>query len=144
MRKSPNKPFRDNGFYNVTRGRQSDHFFVLPTLSISSRRLVQWHTASLSIFAGWGWFFVQVNLFEKTADTSPEFLREHMMSLMGVLSTASLQIADMQACLDFLDKNPHITTIIKNGNLSHPYIQALIHRTMAHQPFIRRPVPERQ
>lgn len=138
MIKSQNYPLGKNKFYNIQRGKKDNHFFfILPSIIISPKKFLHWDVMMFSIFIAWGSFFVQFNIFEIVKDTNTEVFKENMANLLSILKSSGYTIADMQAALDYLNKNTYLIQVIKNANLEHPYIKNLILSFFQSQPFIK-------
>lgn len=138
MKKSRNYTLGKNKFFNIQKGRKENQFFFfLPTIMSSPKKLLHWDLIMFSIFLGWGNFFIQFNIFEVVKDTNTEVYKENMSTLMVFLKNNGLGINDMQAALEFLNKNNYIVQLIKNSNLEHPYIKAVFLQTLQGLPFIR-------
>lgn len=138
MKKSANKPFGKNKFFNIYKGKkENSYFFILPCVSISPKKNLHWDMTIFSIFLAWGNYFIQFNICEIVKDTNTEVYKENMVGLIKVLKTANLMISDMQAALEFLQKNPYLVNIIKNANLEHPYVKNLLISQIQQQNFIK-------
>lgn len=138
MKKSKNYTLGKNKFFNIQKGKKKNHFFFfLPTIMASPKKLLHWDLIMFSIFLGWGNFFIQFNIFEVVKDTNTEVYKENMSTLMVFLKNNGLGINDMQAALEFLNKNNYIVQLIKNANLDHPYIKSIFLQTFQGLPFIR-------
>lgn len=137
MKKTENKKLGKNKFYNIYKGKkESGFFFVLPTISISPKKILNWDISVYSIFLAIGKYFVQFNICEIVKDTNTEVFKENMVALLGILRSNSLKVNDMPACIEFLNKNQHIILIIKNSNVSHPYVRNIVSSYFNNQPFI--------
>ena len=79
-----------------------------------------------SIFFAWGRFYYQINIFEIIKNSSTEVFKENMVTLLNFLKSNKLTINDIPAALDYLNKNNYIVQVIKNSDLSHPYIKTLL------------------
>lgn len=127
MIKTKNKNLNKNKFYNIQKGKSTDDFFfVLPTISISPKKLLHWDMKMHSIFFAWGRFYYQINIFEIIKNSSTEVFKENMVTLLNFLKSNKLTINDIPAALDYLNKNNYIVQVIKNSDLSHPYIKTLL------------------
>jgi hypothetical protein len=56
---------------------------------------------------------------------------------MGFFKSNGFSITDMQAALEFLNKNIYLVQLIKNSNIDHPYIKTVFLSTFQNLPFIR-------
>lgn len=129
MIKSKNKNLNKNKFYNIQKGKYTDDFlFILPTISVSPKKLLHWDMKMYSIFFAWGRFYYQINIFEIIKNSNTEVFKENMVGLLNFLKANKLTITDIPAALDYLNKNNYIVQIIKNSDLSHPhpYIKSLL------------------
>ncbi len=146
MTTSKNRFLSKNKYYNINKGVQ-DYLFLLPSISLSSKRNFQWDMTVFSIFIAWGKFFIQINIYEIIKDIDSKMTKENMQKLIGVLKSAQLTInpdpEEMKKAIEFINKNPYIMQIIKNGNLSHHYVRTILVQNFYHQSFIKRPVPAR-
>lgn len=138
MKTSKNYNIGKNKFFNIAKGKKDNHFFFcLPSIVIAPKSFLNWDTVMFSIFIAWGKFFIQFNICEIVKNTSPEVYKETMSSLMGVLKSLGIDIVDGPASLNFLNKNPHLTQIVKNGNLNHTYIKIIFSHYFQNQPFVK-------
>jgi len=129
MIKSKNKNLNKNKFYNIQKGKYTDDFlFILPTISVSPKKLLHWDMKMYSIFFAWGRFYYQINIFEIIKNSNTEVFKENMVSLLNFLKANKLTITDIPAALDYLNKNNYIVQLIKNSDLTnpHPYIKSLL------------------
>lgn len=138
MKKSRNRTIGKKKFYNIQRGKkENSFFFFLPTIMLSPKKFLHWDLIMFSVFLGWGNFYLQFNLFEIVKDTNNEVFKENMASLVAFLKDNGYGITDMQAALEFLNKNTHLVQLIKNSNINHPYIKMVFINSLQNLPFIR-------
>jgi hypothetical protein len=126
MIKSKNKTLNKNKFYNIQKGKYLDFLFILPTISISPKKLLHWDMKMYSIFLAWGRFYYQINIFEIIKNSNTEVFKENMVTLLNFLKSNKLTINDIPGALDYLNKNNYIVQLLKNSDLSHPYIKSLL------------------
>ena len=127
MIKTKNKDLNKNKFYNIQKGKQADDFFfILPTISISPKRLLHWDMKMFTIFIAWGKYYYQINVFEIIKNSNTEVFKDNMVVLLNFLKTNKLTINDIPTALDYLNKNNYLVQLIKNSDLKHPYVKALM------------------
>lgn len=127
MTTTKNKTLNKNKFYNVQKGKyKNDFFFILPTISISPNKLLHWDMKMFTIFFAWGKYYYQVNVFEIIKNTNTEIFKDNIVTLLGFLKSNKLIINDIPTALDYLNKNNYLVQLIKNSDLKHPYIKALL------------------
>lgn len=137
MSKSQNKTISKNKFYNVQKGKYNeDYFFILPTITISPKKLLHWDMKMFTIFLAWGKFYYQINVFEIIKNTNTEVFKENMLTLLNFLKSNKMTINDIPSALDYLNKNNYLVQILKNSDLTHPYIKALLLSIFQHLSFI--------
>jgi hypothetical protein len=137
MNKSKNKIINKNKFFNIQKGKfNEDFFFILPTISFSPKKFLNWDMKMFSVFLAWGRYYYQINIFEIIKNTNTQLFKENMVTLLNFLKTNKLTINDIPAALDYLNKNNYLIQLIKNSNLEHPYIKALILNIFQNLPFI--------
>ena len=138
MKTSKNYNLGTNKFFNIVKGAKDNKFiFCFPSLIISPKHYLYWDTVMFSIFFVWGKYFIQFNICEIVKNTSTEVFKETLISLTSFLKTCNLEIIDKTAILNYLNKNPYITQVIKNANLEHPYVKTILTGTFQNQPFIK-------
>ena len=127
MIKTKNKDLNQNKFYNIQKGKQADDFFfILPTISISPKRLLHWDMKMFTIFIAWGKYYYQINVFEIIKNSNTEVFKDNMVVLLNFLKANKLTINDIPTALDYLNKNNYLVQLIKNSDLKHPYVKALM------------------
>lgn len=127
MSKTKNKSVNKNKFYNVQKGKHADDFFfVLPTISISPKKLLHWDMKMFTVFFAWGRFYYQINVFEIIKNTNTEVFKDNMVTLLNFLKANKLTITDIPTALDYLNKNNYLVQLLKNSDLKHPYVKALL------------------
>jgi hypothetical protein len=89
-----------------------------------------------SFFIAWGRSFIQLNLFEVVKDSNLDVSSNIISQLEKVLITMKLKIIDKEMMLEFLGKNAHLVTILKNANLNHNYVKSLLGQYLQGQAFI--------
>lgn len=141
MRQSKNKSFGTNKYYNTQRGKKEDgFFFVFPSIVISPKKFLHWDVEMFSIFCGWGRFFWQCNIFETVRDTNAQVRKQDMLNLLKVLKTDEWYLTQdedsVQKALEFLNQNPHLTLLLKNANLNHPYVKSIMINQVKGQSFV--------
>jgi hypothetical protein len=137
MKKSENKNFGKNKFYNIYKGKKENgYFFWFPSISTSPKKMLNWDISVFSIFLAWGKYFFQINMCEIIKDTSSEVFRDNMVSLISILKSYNLKIDDVSRALEYLNKNQFIVLLLKNSQTSHPYVKQVIHSYIYNQPFI--------
>lgn len=137
MTKSINKNINKNKFYNVQKGKDKEDFlFVLPTISISPKKLLHWDMKMFTIFFAWGKYYYQINIFEIIKNTSTEVFKEDIITLLNFLKANKLTVNDVPTVLDYLNKNNYLVQIIKNSDLKHHYIKALMLNIFRNLPFV--------
>ena len=141
MSQGRNHPLGANKFYNIQKGKKDNHFFfVLPSLIVSPKKFLHWDIMMFSIFLGWGKYYIQFNVFETVKDISTEVLKNNMADLLSILRASELTLSpdpkSMNIALDFLNKNPFLVSILKNGNVNHPYVKSIISSYFQNQSFI--------
>lgn len=138
MKKSKNHSLGKTKFFNFYRGKQENNFFfILPTIIVSPKRILNWDMVLSSIFLSWGRSYIQFNICEVVKDTSTEVHKEHIANLMAILKTGNLSITDLPPVLEYINKNPHIINILKNANLNHPYVRTVLIGYFNNLPFVR-------
>lgn len=138
MKISKNYSLGKNKFFNIAKGqKENKFFFCLPSIVISPKHFLYWDTVMFSIFIVWGSYFIQFNICEIVKNTSTEVFKETLTSLIKFLKSSNLEIKDGNATLNFLNKNPHVTQVFKNANLSHPYVKTMLIGIFQSQPFIK-------
>lgn len=137
MSKSKNKIINKNKFYNVIKGKHpEDFFFFLPTISMSPKKLLHWDMKMFTIFLAWGRFYYQINVFEIIKNTNTEVFKENMVTLISFLKANKLTITDIPSALDYLNKNNYLVQLLKNSDLKHPYIKALVLNVFQNLSFV--------
>lgn len=138
MKTSKNYSIGKNKFFNIAKGKKNNHFFFcLPSIVIAPKSFLNWDTVMFSIFIAWGNFFIQFNICEIVKNTNQEVYKETMTSLMSVLKSIGIDIVDGPESLNFLNRNPYLTQIVKNANLSHVYIKNILFHYFQNQPFVK-------
>ena len=138
MKTSKNYNLGKNKFFNIAKGKKENKFFFcLPSVVISPKHFLYWDTVMFSVFIVWGSYFIQFNICEIVKNTSTEVFKETMSSLVKFLKASNLEIKDGNAALGFLNKNPHVTQVLKNANLEHPYVKTILSGAFQSQPFIK-------
>ncbi len=89
-----------------------------------------------SFFIAWGRSFIQLNLFEVVKDSNLDVSSNIVAQLEKVLITMKLKITDKEMMLEFLGRNAHLVTILKNANLNHHYVKSLLGQYLQGQSFI--------
>lgn len=137
---SKNKPCGRNRFYNIQKNDTSGCFFVLPTITVTNKKIADWGTEMQGFFFGFLKWCVQINIFKENFNKSLVADKALLNDLLKILRENGLGMAfgvkSMQDTIDFLEKNKHIIVTLKNANIDHPYIKAVICQTFSAQPFI--------
>ena len=139
MSKTKTKTIGKNKFYNVQKGKyEDDFFFILPTISISPKRLLNWETRIFTVFLAWGRYYYQINKFEIIRNTNTDVFKDNMVTLLGFLKSNKLTIGaeDIPVALDYLNKNNYLVQLLKNSDLQHPYIKALLLSIFSNLSFV--------
>ena len=137
MKVSENKYLNKKKFFNIQKGyNKKGYFFIFPLFAKSPKKILNWDLSLHSFFLAWGRYFIQINIYQVIKDTNIEVFKENMMNLINLLKSVNLKIKDMQKTLDFLNKNAHLTLILKNYNINHPYIKSVLLTNLQNQDFI--------
>lgn len=138
MKTSKNYNLGKNKFFNIAKGKKENKFFFfLPSIVISPKHFLYWDTVMFSVFFVWGSYFIQFNICEIVKNTSTEVFKETMSSLVNLLKLSNLEIKDGNAALNFLNKNPYVTQVLKNANLEHSYVKIILTGVFQTQAFIK-------
>lgn len=130
-------PLANKKFYNTYKGKnENKYFFVLPCITISPKKNLNWDMTMKSYFFAWGYKFIQFNVCEIVSDTSQELTKEYFELLKKSLKDSGLIISDMQAALSFIKNNIYIVSILRNSNISHPYVKKILVSYFQNQSFV--------
>ena len=137
MKTTKNKAFGKNKFYNFyINKKENEYFFIFPVVGFSNSKNISWDIKMSSFFIAWGRLFIQLNLFEVVKDSNLDVSSNIVAQLEKVLITMKLKITDKEMMLEFLGKNAHLVTILKNANLNHHYVKSLLGQYLQGQSFI--------
>lgn len=137
MERSKNKSIGKTKFYNVYKGKKdSGYFFYIPTVAKSPKKILNWDISVYSIFIAFGQYYIQYNVCEVIKDTNTEVFKENMGSLLNIAKSSGLKITDINAALEFLNKNSYLVLILKNANVSHPYVKNVVASALQNQSFV--------
>lgn len=127
-----------NLFFNLSfKKNPNNSFFLLPTFIIIPNKISSWDLISYSFIFSFLFFNIYFNFYKVTMNTSVDFLKENMISLIETLKLENLSVSNIQEALDFLKANPYLILFFKNSNKSHSYIRAVIVQYFQHLPFIK-------
>ena len=137
MKTTKNKAFGKNKFYNFyINKKENEYFFIFPVVGFSNSKNISWDIKMSSFFIAWGRSFIQLNLFEVVKDSNLDVSSNIVAQLEKVLITMKLKITDKEMMLEFLGRNAHLVTILKNANLNHHYVKSLLGQYLQGQSFI--------
>lgn len=137
MERTKNKKINKTKFFNVYKGKKdSGYFFYIPTIAKSPKKILNWDISVYSIFLGFGQYYIQYNICEVIKDSNTEVFKENMGALLNIAKSSGLKIIDINAALDFLNKNTYLILILKNANTSHPYVRNVIVSALQNQSFV--------
>lgn len=139
MKKSINKQVKSNNkkFYNVYKGKnESNYFFVLPCISISPKKTLNWDMTIKSYFFAWFRSFIQYNVCEIISDDSNELTKELFENLTKILKDNGIVINDTNLALAYIKNNIYIVKILRNSNIKHHYVNKILSSYFQNQNFV--------
>lgn len=137
MEITKNKQLSKTRFYNTYRGsKDTGYFFYMPTIAKSPKKILNWDTCVFSIFFMFGKHYIQFNIYERIKDSNLEVVKENMVALLSIMKSAGLKITDISMALEFLNNNPYLVLILKNSNVTHPYVKNIVVAAVQNQPFV--------
>jgi len=127
MNRSKNHYISKKRFFFTDSGKKNkQNFFLLPTIFFSLARHLSWDMVAWGIVFAWGSYYYQINFCIITKNLNTTLYKQDVAQLVSILKTEGLFVHDVQAMLDFLNRNPQLIILFKNADLEHYYVKQII------------------
>lgn len=127
MLKTKNVQINKQKFMNFNKKVKSDtYFYILPTCIISKKKLIEWNLFRKTYFLGFLKYNIQINCYKRIYDETTILTKSNMNLLVSIFTEYNKKITNIEECVDFLNRNHYIISILKNGERTSPYFNKLI------------------
>jgi len=118
--------FGKRKFFNFSKGRNKDHFFLFPSLIFTHEKRISWDLVKGSVTLAFLVWYFQINIFNIVQNSSKEIFKQDVASIIKILKDSKYAIKDMNLLIKFLQDNIYLVQLVKNINIEHPYVKKVI------------------
>lgn len=131
-----NRYLNKNKFFNTSKGKNKNFFFIFPTLIIGKKKMIRWELTTKSVTFAFFRFYYQFNFFTVTKDSSKEIFKPDIQKLLVFLHKNNLDVDTVANLINYVQNNNYLLSIIKNTDLNNYYAQKVMLYYFQDQDFI--------
>lgn len=127
MIKSKNLQITKKVFINLNKHIiTKKYFYLLPTIIYGRKKLIEWNLLRRVYNIGFLNLEIKVCVYKKIFIENVDINKKNSSVLNRIFAEYGKKVVDPIACASFINENPHIVSIINNGNQRSPYFSKMI------------------